>query len=104
MNFARETQAAGALVLRASSAQTKRVGCDWRASLSIHLGGFTWTQLARALRVQELTPGAIARAHTLFDVTSAPWCPEIFKLIERIRVDPCWIADRRRKSAIGASS
>ena len=45
---------------------------------SVYLGGFTWTQLARALRVQELTPGAIAHADRLFQATTAPWCPEIF--------------------------
>jgi len=26
----------------------------------VYLGGFTWTELARALRVQELLPGAAA--------------------------------------------
>jgi len=69
---------------RVSSASVERtdetpgVRCDIGGLASVYLGGFTWTQLARALRVQELIPGAIARAHTLFQVTSAPWCPEIF--------------------------
>jgi hypothetical protein len=44
----------------------------------VYLGGFTWTQLARALRVQELLPRTAAHADTLFQVGSAPWCPEIF--------------------------
>jgi predicted acetyltransferase len=52
--------------------------CDTSGLASVYLGGFTWTQLARALRVQELIPGAIARADTVFQVTRAPWCPEIF--------------------------
>jgi predicted acetyltransferase len=52
--------------------------CDIGGLGSVYLGGFTWTQLARALRVQELIPGAIARADRLFQVTTAPWCPEIF--------------------------
>ena len=52
--------------------------CDTSGLGSVYLGGFTWTQLARALRVQELIPGAIARADSVFQVTSAPWCPEIF--------------------------
>ena len=69
---------------RVSSAGVERTGeapglhCDASGLGSVYLGGFTWTQLARALRAQELIPGAIARADTLFQVTSAPWCPEIF--------------------------
>ncbi len=43
-----------------------------------YLGGFTFAQLARALRVEELTAGAIARADALFRSDRAPWCPEIF--------------------------
>src|SRR6516164_9357047 len=52
--------------------------CDISALGSVYLGGFTWTQLARALRIQELLPGAAAHADTLFQVGTAPWCPEIF--------------------------
>jgi predicted acetyltransferase len=52
--------------------------CDISAVGSVYLGGFTWTQLARALRVQELLPRTAAHADTLFQVGSAPWCPEIF--------------------------
>jgi predicted acetyltransferase len=52
--------------------------CDVSCLGSVYLGGFSWTQLARALRVQELIPGAIARADTIFQTRSAPWCPEIF--------------------------
>ena len=69
---------------RVSSAGVERTGeapglhCDASGLGSVYLGGFTWTQLARALRAQELIHGAIARADTLFQVTSAPWCPEIF--------------------------
>jgi predicted acetyltransferase len=69
---------------RVSSAGVERTGdapglhCDASGLGSVYLGGFTWTQLARALRAQELIPGAVARADTLFQVTSAPWCPEIF--------------------------
>ena len=57
---------------RISSARVERTGeapglrCDASGLGSVYLGGFTWTQLARALRVQELIPGAIARADTLF--------------------------------------
>jgi predicted acetyltransferase len=45
---------------------------------SVYLGGFTFAELARALRVEELSPGAIGRADTLFRADRAPWCPEIF--------------------------
>jgi predicted acetyltransferase len=45
---------------------------------STYLGGFTFAGLARALRVEELTAGAVARADTLFRADRAPWCPEIF--------------------------
>ena len=52
--------------------------CDVTALGSVYLGGFTWAQLARALRVEELRPGAIGRADALFHTDRAPWCPEIF--------------------------
>jgi Sterol carrier protein domain len=44
---------------------------------SVYLGGFTWTHLANALRV-EGTPDALARADALFHTPRAPWCPEMF--------------------------
>ena len=52
--------------------------CDISALGSVYLGGFTWSQLARALRVQELLSGAIAHADAIFQSGMAPWCPEIF--------------------------
>ncbi len=52
--------------------------CDVSALGSVYLGGFTWTQLSCALRVDELFPGAVAQADALFQTSSAPWCPEIF--------------------------
>ena len=52
--------------------------CDVTALGSVYLGGFTWAQLARALRVEEVRHGAIARADALFRSERAPWCPEIF--------------------------
>jgi predicted acetyltransferase len=51
---------------------------DVTALGSVYLGGFTFAELARALRLEELSPGAIARVDTLFDTDRAPWCPEIF--------------------------
>ena len=52
--------------------------CGVSALGSAYLGAFTWSRLARALRVQELLPGALAHADALFRVEKAPWCPEIF--------------------------
>jgi predicted acetyltransferase len=51
---------------------------DVSALGSVYLGGFTWTQLARALRVEEVVSHATARADAIFRVEIAPWCPEIF--------------------------
>jgi hypothetical protein len=58
--------------------KTPGLRCDVSALGSAYLGAFTWSQLARALRVQELCPGALAHADALFRVEKAPWCPEIF--------------------------
>jgi predicted acetyltransferase len=52
---------------------------DVTALGSVYLGGFSWTQLARSLRVAELQPGGLERADALFTRHDpAPWCPEIF--------------------------
>jgi predicted acetyltransferase len=45
---------------------------------SAYLGGFRFAELARALRLEELRPGAVARADALFAVAAEPWCAEIF--------------------------
>ena len=45
---------------------------------SAYLGGFTFAELARAGRVEELAEGAVERADALFRTTRAPWCPEVF--------------------------
>jgi predicted acetyltransferase len=52
--------------------------CDVTTLGSVYLGGFTFTELQRAFRVEELTPGAIERADALFRTDVHPWCPEIF--------------------------
>ncbi len=54
------------------------LACDVSALGSVYLGGFTFEQLVRGGRVQELEPGAAARADALFATERAPWCPEIF--------------------------
>jgi predicted acetyltransferase len=45
---------------------------------SVYLGGFTLDQLRRAERLEELKPGAAARADELFRTERQPWCPELF--------------------------
>jgi predicted acetyltransferase len=45
---------------------------------SVYLGGFSFSDLARAGRVEELMPGAVDRADALFRTDRKPWCPEIF--------------------------
>ena len=53
--------------------------CDVTALGSVYLGGFTFAELQRGLRVEELGEGAIDRADSIFRRTGvAPWCPEIF--------------------------
>jgi predicted acetyltransferase len=54
------------------------LACDVTALGSVYLGGFTWEQLVRGTRVQELTEGAAANADAIFGSWRAPWCPEIF--------------------------
>lgn len=52
--------------------------CDVTALGAVYLGGFTWAQLARALRVEASRPDALASADALFRTDRAPWCAEIF--------------------------
>lgn len=58
--------------------EVSELRCDVTALGSVYLGGFTWAQLARAFRVEEIREGAITRAEALFRSDRAPWCPEIF--------------------------
>jgi predicted acetyltransferase len=63
---------------------TERTGAsaDLRCDVSIlgsaYLGAFGFSELVRAGRADELTPGAAARADRLFAADRKPWCPEIF--------------------------
>lgn len=41
-------------------------------------GGASFNQLARAGRVEELAPNAVARADALFRTPAAPWTPDAF--------------------------
>jgi len=45
---------------------------------SAYLGGFSFGELARTGRVEELVDGALDRADALFRADRYPWCPEIF--------------------------
>jgi predicted acetyltransferase len=44
----------------------------------VFLGGFTFSDLLRAGRLEEVKEGAIGRADALFRTDRKPWCPEIF--------------------------
>jgi predicted acetyltransferase len=61
---------------RSSQAPELRLGASSLGSA--YLGGFTFGQLARAGRIEELVDGARNRADTLFRTDRYPWCPEIF--------------------------
>ena len=54
------------------------LACDVTALASVYLGGFTFAQLVRGGRLEELKPGAAARADAMFRTDVQPWCPEIF--------------------------
>ena len=45
---------------------------------SAYLGAVSFAELQGALRLEELQPGAVARADVLFSWRPLPWCPEIF--------------------------
>ncbi|HYX75942.1 MAG TPA: sterol carrier protein domain-containing protein, partial [Gaiellaceae bacterium] len=51
---------------------------DASALASTYLGGFTFEQLRRARRLEELKPGAVERADELFRTAGQPWSPELF--------------------------
>lgn len=54
------------------------IALDVSALGSVYLGGFTFGELARGLRIEELVPGAVERADAIFATSRLPWCPEIF--------------------------
>jgi predicted acetyltransferase len=45
---------------------------------SAYLGGFSFVELARAGRAEEVRRGGLARADALFRTGVTPWCPEVF--------------------------
>lgn len=54
------------------------LACDVQSLGCAYLGGFSFAELARSLRVTEIRAGAIARADVLFRTDRKPWCPELF--------------------------
>ena len=54
------------------------LACEVQSLGCVYLGGFSFAELARALRVTELRPGAVGRADALFRADRKPWCPELF--------------------------
>ncbi|HEU0303576.1 MAG TPA: sterol carrier protein domain-containing protein [Gaiellaceae bacterium] len=54
------------------------LACDVAALGSVYLGGFTFAQLLRGGRVDELKKGAAERADAIFRTAVQPWCPEVF--------------------------
>jgi predicted acetyltransferase len=61
---------------RTTAAPDLRLSVD--ALGCVYLGGFTFSDLLRAGRVEEVKNGAVARADALFRTDRKPWCPEIF--------------------------
>ena len=45
---------------------------------SVYLGGFSFADLVRGSRAEELVGGAVERADALFRTGAEPWCAEIF--------------------------
>ena len=54
------------------------LACEVASLGCVYLGGFSFAELARALRMRELRDGALAQADALFRTDRKPWCPEIF--------------------------
>jgi len=65
----------GANVRRGGDAELR---LDVRDLASAYLGGFSFSRLAAAGLVDELAPGAIDRADSLFRTARSPWCPQVF--------------------------
>jgi predicted acetyltransferase len=54
------------------------VRVDVQGLAAAYLGGFSFTQLARAGQAAEVARGGLARADAAFRASAAPWCPENF--------------------------
>jgi len=60
------------------SSRRPDVRLDVQALGSAFLSGFTFAELARGGRVEQVARGGLARADAMFRTDTAPWCPEIF--------------------------
>jgi predicted acetyltransferase len=60
------------------SSRRPDVRVDVQTLGSVYLSGFSFAELARGGRVEEVARGGIARADSLFRTDAEPWCPEIF--------------------------
>ncbi len=73
---------AGRWRVSADGAERTEAEADLRVDVtglgSVYLGGFSFTDLVRASRAEELKPGAAERGDALFATGLAPWCAEIF--------------------------
>ena len=54
------------------------LACDVTALGSVYLGGFTFAELVRGGRVEELKRRAASQADAMFRTDVEPWCPEVF--------------------------
>lgn len=83
-DFLPENEGAWRLEARGGEGRASRSDGPPDASLSaadlgaIYLGGFSFSELMRAGRGEERTPGAARRMDALFASEVTPWCPEIF--------------------------
>jgi|SRR5579862_93615 len=63
----------------ASKVRSKaEIALDVTSLGSVYLGGFSFADLGRAGRLEELVAGAVERADGLFNTYVQPWCAEIF--------------------------
>ncbi len=73
---------AGRYRITAAGTERTKARADLRLGVaelgSVYLGGFGFADLERAARLEELEPGAVARADALFRTDVEPWCAEIF--------------------------
>ncbi len=69
-------QVSDGAVARTTAAADLRLGVSELGS--VYLGGFTFEQLWRAGRLEELKPDGVARADELFRTPRQPTCPELF--------------------------
>jgi predicted acetyltransferase len=73
---------AGRYRVGAGGAERTSAAADLRLDVtgvgSVYLGGFSFGDLVRASRAEELTESAARRADDVFRTDVRPWCPEIF--------------------------